>query len=380
MSSVSSEGESTSSFGAGDAHTLGTAIQVIVDRLVAPYVTPLESLAAEAMGEEPGRGLLAEAAVRGLRDGVVGHAINGCTMDSFAITVCAAVRRKAAACLRDGRDHSSNNMLDAHFSEPTLRDRLHLPDDDAPITSAIAEMRRLAEPIVRKHYRLAKSVARTFRHPGLNIDELEQEAAIGLRKAALSYRPADGTPFDAYARSVIRRHLSSFLRTAGGATDHFARRIEEFIDLQERLAHEWMRQPSEDEVFEVWGLKPATREKVRSVMRMLRPRGLPAATEDEGEVAVRCPLPDPQQQLVAQESAIAVAERMRRLSSALDRLPHEQREIINLRYYQDLSFTEIGKRFDLTPRQVRTRDKNALQTLTREVDGADSVSRSEGSA
>lgn len=380
MSSASSEGESSSSFDAGDAHALGTAIQGIVDGLIEPYLFPLEAMAAGAVPDELVREALTEAAVRGLRDGVVGHAINGCTDDSFAITVCVAVRKRAASCLRDERDLNRDELLDAYFSEPALRDRLRLPDNEPAIASAIGDMRCLADSIVHRHYRVAKSVARMFRHPRLNIDELEQEAAIGLRKAALSYRPAEGTPFEAYARYVIRNHLSSFLRTAGGATDHFARRIEEFICMQERLTHDWRRQPSEDEVFEALGWRPTTREKVRSVMRMLNVKGLPTVAVDEAEVAVRCQQPDPHQQAVAKESAIGVAERLRQLSGALEQLPHEQREIIKLRYYDHLSFSDVGKRLGLTPRQVRTRHDNALELLTREVDVVGSVMRNKGSA
>jgi len=374
MSSASSEGESGSSLGAGDAHALGTAIQVLVDQVMEPFLPPLKALAAGAARAESARDELTEAAVRGLRDGVVGHAINGCAEDSFAVTVCTSVRKRAAACLRErGSDCSPDGSLDGHFSELALCRQLGLPDSDAGIASEIEEMRRLANQIVVKHHRLAKAVSRMFRRPGLDRDDLEQEAVIGLRKAALSYRPVDGTPFKAYADLVIRNHLSSVVRTASGATDHFARRIEEFIGMQERRAHEWRRQPNEVDVFEALGWDGAKREKVRSVMRMLSMQALPTAAEDQAEVMVRCPEPGPQRQ-------VALAERLKRLFAALERVPQEQREIIKYRYYGDLSFREIGERVGRTERQVRTRHDNALKTLTREVEGAGSASRSKGSA
>ena len=118
--------------------------------------------------------------------------------------------------------------------------------------------------------------------------------------------------------------------------------------MQERLAHEWSRPPSEEEVFEALGWDGAKREKVQSVMRMLSMQALPTAAEDQAEVTVRCPQPDPQRQVVEEEAAIALAERLKSLFAALERLPQEQREIINLRYYENLSFADIGERVGLT--------------------------------
>jgi RNA polymerase sigma factor (sigma-70 family) len=115
-------------------------------------------------------------------------------------------------------------------------------------------------------------------------------------------------------------------------------------------------------------------------MRILGAQALPAAAENEAEVTVSCPRPGPQQKVMDGEAAATLAKRLSRLCAALERLPHEQHEIVNLRYRENLSFREIGERVHLTERQVRTRHENALETLTRELVGAASVSRSTGSA
>lgn len=47
---------------------------------------------------------------------------------------------------------------------------------------------------------------------GLGLDDLYQEGAFALCRAAGTYRAESGTPFSAYARPVIRNHLLDYCR------------------------------------------------------------------------------------------------------------------------------------------------------------------------
>ena len=47
----------------------------------------------------------------------------------------------------------------------------------------------------------------------------------------------------------------------------------------------------------------------------------------------------------------------------LNRLPHQQRAVLVLRYYEDLDYVTIGRILDCTPVTARTHASRALTTL-----------------
>ncbi len=51
------------------------------------------------------------------------------------------------------------------------------------------------------------------------------------------------------------------------------------------------------------------------------------------------------------------------LRAALKRLSHDERVILILRYYVDLSYDEIGQQFGVSPKAARTRTERALKRL-----------------
>ena len=55
----------------------------------------------------------------------------------------------------------------------------------------------------------ARSLARRYRRPGLDVDDLEQEAALALVEAAKKFEPEKnpGVPFVAFARPFLVRRL-----------------------------------------------------------------------------------------------------------------------------------------------------------------------------
>ncbi|RDI73274.1 sigma70-ECF: RNA polymerase sigma factor, sigma-70 family [Gaiella occulta] len=64
-----------------------------------------------------------------------------------------------------------------------------------------------------EHRGLALAAARSYRLPGADRDDVQQEALIGLWFACRSYRAEQG-PFPPFARLVVERHLADCLRGA----------------------------------------------------------------------------------------------------------------------------------------------------------------------
>lgn len=65
-----------------------------------------------------------------------------------------------------------------------------------------------------KHRPLARMLARDWDIPGMDRDDVQQEALIALWLAARSYDKTKGANFPTWARRVIGCHLGCLLRTA----------------------------------------------------------------------------------------------------------------------------------------------------------------------
>ncbi len=75
-------------------------------------------------------------------------------------------------------------------------------------------------PLVQKHIPYAKKLARQFylsrKHLGIDLDDFEGSALLGLCDAACSFKPEHGTDFTSYAYLRIRGEMYDLLRTGSG--------------------------------------------------------------------------------------------------------------------------------------------------------------------
>lgn len=62
--------------------------------------------------------------------------------------------------------------------------------------------------------RIAHALARTYRIPGQDWQDTQQEALIALWEAARMFEPEHGTRFPNFARQVIERRLADALKAA----------------------------------------------------------------------------------------------------------------------------------------------------------------------
>jgi len=93
----------------------------------------------------------------------------------------------------------------------------------------------------------------------------------------------------------------------------------------------------------------------------------------EREVSLRqadsnCTPPDPISSGDTPSSAAVIREQRRMLDAALQRLGEQDREIINLRSWQRLSFREIGARLELSADAARKRWSRAILKLQNQLD------------
>ena len=190
-------------------------------------------------------------------------------------------------------------------------------------------------------------MALRYRNRGIDLDDLEQVALLGLTKAAHRFDPEAGHEFMSFAVPTIRGELRRHFRDCGWMVRP-PRRIQE---LQARIAR------VQDELLALHGRSPRPSELaahlevgVSDVIEALSVDGCftPAALETppgEGGSALG-------DLLGAHDPAYAATEASVMLEPAVRKLSARDRRIVYLRFYEERSQQEIGESVGLTQAQV----------------------------
>jgi RNA polymerase sigma-70 factor (ECF subfamily) len=119
------------------------------------------------------------------------------------------------------------------------------------------------------------------------------------------------------------------------------------------------RQYQEPKPFKPW-LYAIAVNKCREVFRA-RPMTTLGSPEDNGAAATVAADPSPEERAMAAETAAAV-------TAAVIDLPPQQRAVVILRVWGDLSYAEIAEAVDRTEATVRSHMHHALATLKKSLD------------
>jgi len=208
---------------------------------------------------------------------------------------------------------------------------------------------------------LARHVAARYRRGSEPIEDLEQVAALALVKAIDRFDPTRGISFSSYAVPTISGELRRHFR------DHtWALRVPR--DLQElaikvgkaesALQLELGRAPTAAEVADRLDCSVEELLEARDAAGANRMSSLDApvsSEEDEG-----ASLAD---MLGADDEGLEDVERTLTLRSALEVLDDRSREILRLRFTEELTQSAIGERVGLSQMHVSRLIRQALETL-----------------
>ena len=204
--------------------------------------------------------------------------------------------------------------------------------------------RRTGDPAVRaqlteRFLPLARSLARRYERGTESLDDLIQVASLGLVKAIDRYDPDRGIAFSSYAVPTIVGELKRHFRDHGWAM-RVPRELQEHALLvereQQRLAVDLGRSPTASEVADALGLEVEQVVEARGAVSARRALSLDMPRDADEE--------EPTQEIAAEELGFAAAEdaaTVQRLSAGLS---DQEREVLRLRYHEDLTQSEIGAR------------------------------------
>lgn len=213
---------------------------------------------------------------------------------------------------------------------------LHSPEDEkrATLWSAVPTKEELrAEdylPLVEHLVREQMGKIPSYVHR----DDLVSAGNCALASAIKAYRPDLGVPFNSYAMRRIRGALIDELRDMDWASRGIRGRIRKVDEARNELTVELQRVPTESEIAERLGIadqevRSALLDDYRSRQESLE------RLQDLATFDAKAPGLTPE--------AVAVQdEQVRYLYASISLLPERTREIIELYFFADMTFADIG--------------------------------------
>lgn len=224
------------------------------------------------------------------------------------------------------------------------------------------ERDRLHDQVVNSHLWLADALARRFRRPSEEIEDLQQVARTGLVQAVRRYDPEYG-PFTAFAvptiTGVLKRHFRDhgwLVRPPRRTQELSAQMRQQWPDLTQRLRST----PSDRELADGLG---ASLDAVREAMCANQ-----GYRSDSLDVAgARGSLDD------GRPDEISQCENRLMLARVLRQLTDEERRLLMLRFYEERSQSDIADRIGTSQMQVSRLLARTLRRLRTMIGGLEEM-------
>jgi RNA polymerase sigma-B factor len=218
------------------------------------------------------------------------------------------------------------------------------------------------ERLIQAYLPLANSIARRFDRGGrLPLDDLRQVAALGLIKALDRFDAGKGAAFSSFAvptiQGEIRRYFRDYTWTVRPPRDIQERAVRMERE-REQLTNELGRNPTAAEMAERIG---CTIEEVIDASEAAHARtgdslDRPVTTRSEDGATLG-------ELLGAEEPGFERAEAGAILKRLVHTLPERDRLVLHLRFHEDLTQAEIGRRIGCSQMHVSRILRTALVKL-----------------
>jgi RNA polymerase sigma-B factor len=217
------------------------------------------------------------------------------------------------------------------------------------------------ERLVERFMPLARQLARRYQRPNEGLEDLMQVAAMGLVKAIDRFDPQRMNAFSSFAVPTILGELKRHFRDKGWAV-RVPRDLQETVLRVERnmqtLGRELGRTPSAAELADRLELT------VEQVLEALEAAGAFRAVSLDQHWSHDGEANDSYAETLGQEdNGYGLAEDRATIANLMTALPVREREVLRLRFAEDLTQAEIGERIGVSQMQVSRLIRQALGRL-----------------
>jgi RNA polymerase sigma-B factor len=213
---------------------------------------------------------------------------------------------------------------------------------------------------------LVHYIARRFVHRGEPLEDIVQAGYLGLIKAIERFDPSRENRFNTFAIPTITGEIRRHFRDHCWAV-RVPRRLQEACARAKRAAEQLFqelgRQPSVSEIAEHVGLEPDQVLEALEVSPARYPLSLDATlrgrNDEEGLELGEC--------LGQVDENLEQVETKALLEQAMAHLTPREREIMTMRFFDELPQTEVAKRLGISQMQVSRLQRAALERMRRDL-------------
>ncbi len=231
-------------------------------------------------------------------------------------------------------------------------------EKDALFARILKGDKNAREEYIKGNLRLVLSVIQRFSSSNENVDDLFQIGCIGLIKAIDNFDVTQNVKFSTYAVPMILGEVRRYLRDNNSIRVSRSLRDTAYKALYARdaLTKKNLREPTIMEIADEVGI---SKEEITYAMDAIQtPVSLyePVYTDGGDPLCVMDQISDKKNR---EENWIEQLS----LNEAMKRLPERERHIINMRFFEGKTQTEVAEEVGISQAQVSRLEKNALKAM-----------------
>lgn len=210
---------------------------------------------------------------------------------------------------------------------------------------------------------LIKCIVKRYLGKGVEYDDLFQLACMGFLKAITGFDESFGVRFSTYAVPMIAGEIKRFMRDDGSvkvsrAMKQTAKEMNTFVA---EYTSAYGRQPAVKEIAEKFGLDESETVFVMGSSKM--PVSIYGGSEykdgNERELIDTLPAEDKQEEIIDKLL----------LRTAIESLPERDRKIIVLRYFRDMTQSEVAEKIGVSQVQVSRIESRIIKEFRQKLIG-----------
>ena len=219
------------------------------------------------------------------------------------------------------------------------------------------------ERLLSENVSLIKCIVKRYLNKGVEYDDLFQLASLGFLKAVSGFDESFGVRFSTYAVPMIAGEIKRFMRDDGSVkvSRSLKQTAKEMNGYIEKRIQEDGKQPPVSEVAQVFGMEESEAVFVLGSSRM--PVSIYAGAEfkdgKERELIETLPAVDNQEDLL---------DKML-LKGAIEELPEREKMIIVLRYFRDMTQSEVAEKIGVSQVQVSRIESKIIKEFKQKLIG-----------